>query len=106
METPYFNQAVEKAQTAGYDVKWDGSLVCFIGEDFSRCLTQKEIYSDILFWRSLRDAIGPSMPSTHPEIVLAMKSDWKRDWHRFIDHLSEEKDPEEFFKKILNEKRY
>lgn len=29
------------------------------------------------------------------------KQTWKEYWHRFIDHLAENKDPEEFFKELL-----
>jgi hypothetical protein len=30
---------------------------------------------------------------------------WKTEWHRFIDHLAEGKDPELFFKELLNTKQ-
>ena len=34
----------------------------------------------------------------------ATRKDWTHHWHRFIDHLASEKDPELFFKELLDNK--
>ena len=65
-----------------------------------------------LFWQSLGKALGRcDVNDINPLhkienkvicVVCKRKDEWWREtWHRFIDHLSEDKDPEKFFKELL-----
>lgn len=85
----FFTQAVRLAQGEGYDVVWDESMVCYIGHDYARCLTNKEIWSDRDFWFFLSKAKGYGDEYA------------KELWHNFVEHLYEKKDPEDYFEPIV-----
>ena len=65
-------------------VQIDGGLaVCFPGTDRIDYFVSKEfVLLDPLFWQSLGKALGY-------ERFTGQKDRWKREWHRFIDALSE-----------------
>lgn len=90
-------QAVEKAVEGGY------SEPCFIGknpEERARIIGDMvlpEILLDRNFWQSLGKAMGwEEFPSAYFET----DNDWRTHWHRFIDHLAEGKDAEQFFSNL------
>lgn len=53
-----------------------------------------ELWMSPSFWQSLGKAMGW-------EKEYGGNTRWRTNWHMFIDHLIEGKDPEEFFKKLL-----
>lgn len=56
-----------------------------------------QITSDPSFWQSLGKAMGWDGNRGHD---LDLVIDWKYKWHKFIDHLAEEKTAEEYFKEL------
>lgn len=57
---------------------------------------------DPSFWQALGKALN-WMEFDHETIYGEKKRlrQWLEEWHRFIDHLAENKDPNEFFKELL-----
>lgn len=64
-----------------------------------------EVLLDKEFWQSLGKALGwEDKECIDPQSCCFAHYDaWVDRWHRFIDHLAEGKDPEEFFKELLKE---
>lgn len=64
-----------------------------------------EIFFDPEFWRCLGKALGKEHSQHIACPVCGNGYDgyawWKFHWHRFIDHLAENKDPEIFFINLL-----
>ena len=70
--------------------------------DFENRL-EKLYFLDPLFWQSLGKSLGwgeiihcDGYDKTYADCT-------KCNWHRFIDHLAENKDPESFFKDLLQD---
>lgn len=105
-------EAIQKAIEGGYKLPNDtdysasyvkiknvrGRTTDFVfGQFGSQCLgtiPTADILLDPLFWQALGKAMGWEFRSDH-------KEPWKKEWHRFIDHLAEGKDVESFFKDLL-----
>lgn len=87
-------QAIEKAKKGWWKPKKDWHY-----EDRSAFGVENIIWDlnacflDPLFWQSLGKAMGWIYLSDTPE-------HWKKEWHRFIDHLAEGKDAESFFESL------
>lgn len=61
----------------------------------------QHITSDPLFWQSLGKALGWSGTNTACNKCGVAFNGWKGHWHRFIDHIAEGKDVDEFFKELI-----
>ena len=105
-------QAIEKAIEGGWNpYHWkekEKKAVIEKWEYFSRIA-----FLDPLFWQSLGKAGVFKLPEElrevdiHPldreskeALVKAEKELWIYEWHRFIDHLAENKDAESFFESL------
>lgn len=67
---------------------------------FRRPTNRPEVYLlDPLFWQALGEQqrwVSNINPPSQPK-----EPEWLCNWHRFIDHLAEGKDAEEFFNQLL-----
>ncbi len=91
---PRYIEAVLKNKTAG----------CLMPSEKSRVLL------DPLFWQALGKAEGWEKKTVKGQ-PCGIKdctgehlkgTDWKEQWHRFIDHLAEGKTADSFFENLLN----
>jgi hypothetical protein len=69
-------------------------------------LNNSDTLFDPLFWQSLGKALWWSVTDQcwgcgYDEGATDNTPEWKVYWHSFIDHLAEGKDPEDFFKQLL-----
>lgn len=97
-EMPSFKEALELANTKGhYESFRDEPLVTEAWQI---------ICYDPAFFQALGKALGwPDGLRYSGEIVgnvAVSKPVWSNQWHRFIDHLIEGKDPDTFFKELIN----
>lgn len=84
-------EAITKALEGGYS---------YYPKNSDQQDTNCRLWSDPLFWQ----ALGKSLGWENQDVVTtsAEYREWQGQWHRFIDHLGEGKDPEEFFTNLLN----
>lgn len=61
-------------------------------------LNRGQILLDPLFWSCLGKSLGWCQEQAHFDSSVCKP--WKHYWHSFIDHLAENKDPEEFFNNL------
>lgn len=89
-------QAIKRAKTGGYDV---------IAKAPSYNI-YSEMYLDPLFWQALGKAEGwgQKHDMEYDDDGITPIPDWQYNWHRYIDHLIEGRDPEEFWKELLDKK--
>lgn len=60
---------------------------------------------DPLFWQALGKALGWEHPTVaRSKDGFVMYSGWLKYWHRFIDWLAEEKNPDDFFINLMKGK--
>lgn len=91
----YIEQAIRKAVSGGYiDPTPSIHTHHFLG-------TQEVILLDPLFWQSLGKAMGWGGYTDGKRTFTIAKMGWLDEWHRFIDHLASNGDPETFFKETL-----
>lgn len=125
-------EVIQKAIEGGYErVIIDSNGMAQSKNGMRGYVIPKEvILLDPLFWQSLGKALGwnkgfetgycqlcgePMLDGeemfklhgysgncTKPPRVL---TEWKTEWHRFIDHLAEGKDPEEFFNGLISKEK-
>lgn len=105
--------AIKKAVEGGYDlikaIDWpDGVEGSHEIERIARTLFSEKILLNPLFWQCLgKSQSWTGLTEFNTEAEKLMKFSeyqeryWKTWWHNFIDHLSENKDPEEFFNNLL-----
>lgn len=70
------------------------------------------MFLDPAFWRALGKALGWSMEfqdintmtNASGEFKSAIFPEWLYQWHRFIDHIADEGEPDDFFKELLAER--
>ena len=122
--TNYIQKAISKSIEGG----WKENYICPKGysKDECGCLDEQDCYDDCKehklsywllmssFWQALGKALGWEESDGFdleaianggvPVSVGADKDRWKKEWHRFIDHLAKNKDPNDFFKQLLSEK--
>ena len=92
----YTEQAIKKAREGGYgDHAYCNEFDMYENEG-SYCFST--VFLDPLFWQSLGKALGWELFREGDD---EFGTDWETEWHRFIDHLIDGKEPEEFFKEIL-----
>lgn len=86
------NQAIQKAVDGGYKRPryMDG-----------RWVIEEQIFLDKNFWQSLGKALGWEDKINPKFSFYRSRSVWLHNWHIFINHLAENKDPEKFFKDLL-----
>jgi hypothetical protein len=84
-------QAIEKAIAGG----WMNKVTTEYGYSDTRW---QIITSDPLFWQSLGKAMGWTGKAFY-EDGMTLKT-WKREWHRFIDKLSDGGTAEQFFEEL------
>ena len=90
--------AIQKAIEGGYS-KYLG-----VGYYLHNRGARSTLFLDPLFWQSLGKALGlKAVGVLTKEDKGELQDGWKFYWHRFIDHLAENKDPEEFFKELLSD---
>lgn len=78
------SEAIQVAIKGGYSI-----------ERYGRSKQMEEILLDPSFWQSFSDIMGLSILSS--PVDGRAHSAWLYHWHRFIDWLAEERDPEDFF---------
>lgn len=105
-------EIIQKAIEGGYDVKHglnvpDNSVPNMPWLDVATKMW-KEICFDPLFWQALGKSFGKENEMLEFNIWSSVSSSdisktywWVAQWHMFIDHLAEGKDPEEFFNQLL-----
>lgn len=109
-------QTIQKSIEGGYVGisntyhKWDGIRTFTAKEVIKKC--PEVIFLDPKFWQALGKALGWKQKYTSmirelryddvpPMRIHAPEYDeWMFWWHRFIDHLAEDKDAESFFKEL------
>lgn len=97
-------EAIQKAIEGGWH-GGDWTFNTFSGQgdivlerkEYSVYIPRSEAFLDPLFWQSLGKSLGWGKQSIYGKIEK-----WKQEWHNFIDHLAEGKDPEEFFTNLLS----
>jgi hypothetical protein len=113
-QTKGVEEAIKLAVEGGYEpfrtVKMD-ELVCELtGENYHCNFKPKNgatvrglcsaninrILLDPLFWQALGKNLG-----WHPSGVIPS---WTSEWHHFVDHLAEGKDPNSFFLELLDKR--
>lgn len=93
MKTNYIEQAIRKAESAG----WKQSLPTFI---LNTTIDTNNVFLDPDFWIALGKALGWRM--LHDDSGLTPNENtWITHWHGLIDHLAAGKDAESYFKEIL-----
>ena len=88
-------EALNKAIEAGY-VNNQGVL--YFGQGIPQI-----ILLDPLFWQALGKSLGwkTAIYDGYAGSIPEIKDSWVYYWHRFIDHLAEGRQPEEFFTNLL-----
>jgi hypothetical protein len=104
-------QAIQKAIEGG----WHPTYLTL--PHLSKFKSDKEVLLDPLFWQAFGKAMGwglgghfrdcPALKdgyySPSIECNCEKRENWQYHWHRFIDHLSEGKDAESFFKDLIKQ---
>lgn len=121
MTMTYTEQAIQKAIEGGY---WPSNRekvspvrIDMMRSNLSFALNSEggfvcsSLFLDPLFWQSLGKSLGWKIHKTFYHFSskglrseINPKPEWKRRWHRFIDHLAEGKDAESFFESLINVK--
>ena len=84
----YTEQAIKKAIEGGFEQAHS---------HYADERIQALVFLDPSFWQSLAKAMD-----WKGESIIDMRLNWLDHWHRFIDHLTDGKDAENFFKELLN----
>ena len=86
-------QAIKKAIEGGWKPDSRNRLLK-LNDEHDRYLHVRSIFLDPSFWQSLGKALEwkPYLPHEG-----SWYGTWWMEWHRFIDHLANGKDAEEFF---------
>lgn len=92
------NNAIKKAIEGGYR-KATGLDWLYV-ERYFDTHQRTALLLDPLFWQALGKAEGWNKDKTFEGDGITLIS-WKREWHKFIDHLAEGKPVDDFFNKIL-----
>ena len=96
----YIEQAIKKAEEVGYIVGINGEKTSPDKDgDVFYYWSKELILFDPDFWRTLGKALG--WTENFKESDGSVYNEWIIKWHRFIDHLAEGKEEEEFFKELL-----
>ena len=90
-------QAIEKAVKAGWNMRRHE----YVKQQNEEGVPREVIFLDPTFWQSLGRAMR--WEYTKKDIsgefdFIVGKDEWRMQWHRFIDHLADNKTAEEFFK--------
>lgn len=98
--TNYIEQAIKKAIEGGWVYRLGNEVV---ERNLRDGVMLVEHFLDPLFWQSLGKAMGWKDEKEYDGggAHWKIKGQWKREWHRFIDHLAEGKTAEEYFKEIM-----
>ena len=120
-------EAIQKAVEGGFEPTIAERECC---DDINFYHTQYKLLCDPLFWQCLGKAMGwesywygfwdtvvedergwrwhpkSIMDRTHLQTsnLVTIKEGWEHHWHRFIDSLASGQSPDDFFKKLLNQK--
>ncbi len=94
-------KAIKKAIEGGYATKCCQEFNS--GSNHHLVLHEKEYFwCNPLFWQALGKAEGWDDDIKKLELTpIYYVPRWRREWHRFIDHLAEGKDAESFFNELL-----
>jgi hypothetical protein len=108
----YTEQAIKKAIEGGFDVRWNPAFGA--AEEVSKdgngtILHNQQVFLDPSFWQSLGKTLGwngrwmVQIFTDHDDQSATVEGAgrWKYEWHRFIDHLAEGKDVENYFESLL-----
>lgn len=95
MKTNYIEQAIQKAQESGWKYEEDAP---------EEVMYKWKVFCDPNFWISLGKSLGWGVYTDGKRTFTIAKMGWLDEWHRFIDHLASNGDPETFFKEILSQK--
>lgn len=112
-------EAIQKAIEGGYKVSGYGGNT-LLGVYDSKNVSWQFITTQPLFWQSLGKALGWKFSLYHRwvnqkctdckadmkdtplrDTCFSRSPEWKYHWHRFINHLAEGKEVDEFFKELL-----
>lgn len=88
----YLQQFKQKSIEGGFDLHKSQVFDSF-GDNISEALHTR----DPLFWQCAGKALGWPIEDG---LTLRVEG-YLGHWHRFIDHIADHKDPEEYFKNIL-----
>lgn len=81
----------------GYPYKISTSFVEVLMKEQIQFVWWAEFVTDRTFWQALGKALGWSDKDFYENNMVR----WFSEWHRFIDHLAEGKDVNEFFTNLL-----
>lgn len=104
MTTTYIEKAIKKAVEEGWRpkglVKTEGRHISWIKQAaVSRSFHIERYWIDPLFWQAVFKEYRPGRTFY---MHWRGKPQWYHEMHRFIDHLAEGKEAEEFFKSLIN----
>lgn len=118
--------AIEKGEYLGkgakfndFDIQWDTRVLYYTPTGYATHKDICAIFIDPLFWQSLGKALGWGKPEIEygyiaPNGHTSWKGEkefnqpvwftrrWQNEWHCFIDHLTDGKDPDKFFEQLLS----
>lgn len=114
-------EAIQKAIEGGWKPNWyfshfSGDEVVFgdhtKDSENNPCYYKDKhaILLDLLFWQCLGKALGWKRPITQYAFIdendktTSFTARWQNEMHRFIDHIAEGKDVDEFFNNLLTNK--
>jgi hypothetical protein len=100
-------EAIQKAIEGGYiyTKEYNQKTIDWLADNMLK--HQHQVLLDPKFWQALGKSLGWELVD-HKVHALAYSlgkelpnQKWLYNWHLFIDHLAEGKDPEEFFTNLL-----
>ena len=97
----YTKEIIKKSIEGGLDMKIpkDFDWEWFIDFRLEWLLAKPE------FWQALGKALWGVEDKDHLRRYMGVDEQlmyrWQYEWHKFIDHLAENKDPDDFFKQLL-----
>ena len=92
-------EAIKKAIEGGYQGQINGDIIAYLPGD------NNFILLDPLFWQCLGEALN-MIGSRSPRIEdLKLVEEYKIHWHRFIDHIADGGNVDDFFNNLLTGKK-
>lgn len=80
---------------------FDGNTAVYKDGELKQNTSYADILMSVLFWQALGKAEGWDDQEVWVKNNEGRLTDWRREWHRFIDHIIAGKDIDSFFKELL-----